>query len=110
MILRIAGPVAMLHPGDMVRVPESAPVLTVDEVESVRSRLRRSDEESRRAALAAIDGWDELALAAIAMDRDVAIVGAGLTAIDVLTVLRARGFSGKVTLISRHGLMPFAHF
>ena len=41
-----------------MQVPESAPVLTVDEVESVRSRLRRSDEESRRAALAVIDGWD----------------------------------------------------
>lgn len=67
-ILRIAGPVGMLHPGDMVQVPESAPVLTVDEVESVRSRLRRSDEESRRAALAAIDGWDGRVVSPAAAD------------------------------------------
>lgn len=52
----------------MVRVPESAPVLTVDEVESVRSRLRRSDEESRRAALAAIDGWDGRVVSPAAAD------------------------------------------
>lgn len=51
-----------------MQVPESAPVLTVDEVESVRSRLRRSDEESRRAALAAIDGWDGRVVSPAAAD------------------------------------------
>ena len=46
----------MLHPVTWCGFRER-PVLTVDEVESVRSRLRRSDEESG-GRLSAIDGWD----------------------------------------------------
>jgi uncharacterized NAD(P)/FAD-binding protein YdhS len=40
---------------------------------------------------------------------DVIVVGAGLTAFDVWRNFRQAGRLGKVTLISRHGLIPTAH-
>lgn len=36
----------------------------------------------------------------------VGIVGAGLTAVDVVMALRARGHQGSITLTSRNGLLP----
>ncbi len=39
----------------------------------------------------------------------VLLVGAGLTAIDVLLSLRASGYGGEVIMASRHGLLPQAH-
>jgi uncharacterized NAD(P)/FAD-binding protein YdhS len=42
-------------------------------------------------------------------DAHVAILGTGLTMVDMFLGLRMRGFAGKVTAISRHGLAPQAH-
>lgn len=43
-----------------------------------------------------------------AIDRDarVLLVGAGLTALDVLSTLVRRGHRGEVTVLSRHGIRP----
>lgn len=48
---------------------------------------------------------------ALAPDAEdtVAIVGAGLTALDTVMRLERRGHRGRVILISRHGLIPLAH-
>lgn len=43
------------------------------------------------------------------MDEPVVLVGSGLTAIDILLRLRAGGHRGKITMISRHGLLTRAH-
>jgi len=39
----------------------------------------------------------------------VTLVGAGLTAMDVLLSLRAAGYTGEVIMLSRHGLLPQPH-
>jgi len=57
----------------------------------------------------AVDAWDYDAVAAIASDVDICIVGAGLSMVDVLLTLQANGHRGRVLAISRNGLMPLAH-
>ncbi|MBX4940715.1 FAD/NAD(P)-binding protein [Rhizobium binae] len=49
------------------------------------------------------------ALARIGKSDSVLIVGSGLTALDALTRLDALGHDGKITLLSRSGLMPRPH-
>jgi uncharacterized NAD(P)/FAD-binding protein YdhS len=49
------------------------------------------------------------AIAAIGDTDPVAILGTGLTALDVLAALRARGHRGRVVCMSRRGLVPIAH-
>jgi len=49
------------------------------------------------------------ALAAIGTGDAVAILGTGLTALDVISALRARGHRGRIVCASRRGLWPIAH-
>ena len=55
------------------------------------------------------DPWAADALAAIHPDDEVLLVGTGLTAVDVLLALEARGWRGRATALSRRGLLPRAH-
>lgn len=55
------------------------------------------------------DPWAPGALDAIAPQAKVLVVGTGLTCVDLLLSLRARGHSGRVLAISRHGLLPRPH-
>nr|HEX4315775.1 FAD-dependent oxidoreductase [Kofleriaceae bacterium] len=45
----------------------------------------------------------------VAPDEPVALLGSGLTALDVLARLRRRGHRGRVSIVSRRGLTPIAH-
>ncbi|MGC0420037.1 FAD/NAD(P)-binding protein [Embleya sp. AB8] len=45
-------------------------------------------------------------LAGIPPDRDVVVIGTGLTATDVTVALAAHGHRGRILLASRHGLLP----
>ncbi|WP_374565064.1 FAD/NAD(P)-binding protein [Ideonella sp.] len=53
--------------------------------------------------------WDDAALAALPEDGEVLLLGSGLSAIDMLTWLQDRGHAGRVTMLSRRGLLPQPH-
>jgi uncharacterized NAD(P)/FAD-binding protein YdhS len=55
------------------------------------------------------DPWDRAALEAIAPDQHVAILGTGLTMVDVAGGLLARGHKAPITAISRRGQLPQPH-
>jgi uncharacterized NAD(P)/FAD-binding protein YdhS len=61
------------------------------------------------------DPWAPGALNNISEDNSnheglgILLVGCGLTSLDVVITLRARGFSGKIHLLSRRGLLPQNH-
>jgi uncharacterized NAD(P)/FAD-binding protein YdhS len=55
------------------------------------------------------DPWVPGALERVARDASVAVVGSGLSAVDVVLSLRDRDHRGSVTMISSHGLLPEPH-
>ncbi len=55
------------------------------------------------------DPWKPLALDGIAGDKPVAIIGTGLTMVDVAVDLAGRGHTGGMIAISRRGLLPQPH-
>ncbi|HXZ31288.1 MAG TPA: FAD/NAD(P)-binding protein [Terriglobales bacterium] len=42
-------------------------------------------------------------------DRHILVIGSGLTSVDVVIELRARGYDGRIHLLSRRGLLPQSH-
>lgn len=48
-------------------------------------------------------------VAAIDPDEDILLIGAGLTALDLVSTLLGRGHRGALHLLSRHGLLPQRH-
>lgn len=56
-----------------------------------------------------LDAWDERGLADLPRDGRVLVLGAGLSALDVVALLEARGFQGRMTILSRRGLLPRPH-
>ena len=55
------------------------------------------------------DPWRPFAMNAVAPDDEVAVLGAGLTAVDAVLSLASQERRAPITLISRHGLPPQAH-
>lgn len=55
------------------------------------------------------DPWGPGALDAIAPQAPVLLVGTGLTMVDMLVSLEARGHHGPKYALSRHGLLPRSH-
>jgi uncharacterized NAD(P)/FAD-binding protein YdhS len=53
--------------------------------------------------------WEDSALHDVPTDGAVLLIGSGLTAIDQVLGLRAQGFRGTVTMVSRRGKLPAAH-
>ncbi|OLT32566.1 hypothetical protein BJF79_08380 [Actinomadura sp. CNU-125] len=48
----------------------------------------------------------ERTLDGVPRDRDVAVIGAGLTAVDIVVSLAARAHTGRISLVSRSGTLP----
>ena len=55
------------------------------------------------------DPWDTARLAAIPPEARVVVLGTGLTMVDVVAGLFARGHRGPVVALSRRGLLPRGH-
>jgi uncharacterized NAD(P)/FAD-binding protein YdhS len=55
------------------------------------------------------DPWAAGTLARIGPDESVVLIGAGLTAVDMLLALRAQGHRGLVQVAARRGRWPAAH-
>ncbi len=55
------------------------------------------------------DPWSAGALDDLAADDPIALIGSGLTAVDLIVEAHARGHRGRIVTISRHGLFPCRH-
>jgi uncharacterized NAD(P)/FAD-binding protein YdhS len=53
--------------------------------------------------------WKGSTYANLSPDAPVALIGLGLTAVDVLLRLREVGHRGQIIAISRHGIFPYRH-
>jgi uncharacterized NAD(P)/FAD-binding protein YdhS len=78
--------------------------------------LAVGNQPRRQPALPGLDSRDARVLhawdaerAQVAPDAQALIVGTGLTMIDALLTLRARGHRGTIHAVSRHGALPLAH-
>lgn len=48
-------------------------------------------------------------VAALPAEAEIVIIGSGLTMVDSVLTLKALGYKGRVTAVSRNGLMPASH-
>jgi uncharacterized NAD(P)/FAD-binding protein YdhS len=55
------------------------------------------------------DPWSASALSELGADDPIALVGTGLTAVDLMVEAHASGHRGTIYAISRHGLFPCRH-
>jgi uncharacterized NAD(P)/FAD-binding protein YdhS len=53
--------------------------------------------------------WTPSASGDVSHDKNVLLVGSGLTSVDVAITLRERGFRGTIHILSRRGLLPQTH-
>jgi uncharacterized NAD(P)/FAD-binding protein YdhS len=53
--------------------------------------------------------WSVNACSDLKQDDSVLLIGSGLTSVDVVIELRARGFNGAIHVLSRRGLLPNSH-
>ena len=119
---RLAG-VEAAHPGLITRIVGEAIAVEDSAVRLADGRLIEADAVAlatgnpapKTAAPCETEGrvigdpWAAGALDRIADDDDVIIVGTGLTMVDMVQWLVARGWKGNATALSRRGLKPRAH-
>jgi uncharacterized NAD(P)/FAD-binding protein YdhS len=55
------------------------------------------------------DPWNGDALEGLEPDESIALIGSGLTAVDLVVDCLGRGHRGKIVAVSRHGLLPCRH-
>lgn len=63
----------------------------------------------RLPGLAQSDAWDYASIAAVSPHEDIAILGTGLSMVDVVVTLAHAGHRGQIHVVSRHGLLPLPH-
>lgn len=111
------------HRGEVVGVRAEAEAVTLRfadgrSMPAAHAVLATGNAPPARLGLAGLDGlgarsvqdpWAPGALEAVGPDEDVVLVGAGLTAVDVLLALEAGGWRGRALALSRRGLLPRTH-
>ncbi len=110
------------HPGLITRVVGEVSAIAPDGVALLDGRriaagavvLATGNPAPRTAASDAVetvigDPWAAGTLDRIGRDDDVVIIGTGLTMVDMLLMVEARGWVGRATALSRRGLLPRAH-
>ena len=55
------------------------------------------------------NAWSENTYRGLPKDAPIAIIGTGLTGVDVVLRLRELGHAGKIIAVSRHGIFPNGH-
>jgi len=116
---RLAG-VETAHPGRVRRVTGHVAAITADGV-----RLANGETITGAAVVLATgnppprtaggddrvlaDPWAPEALDRIGDEDDILIIGSGLTMVDVVQTLDARGWRGRVSTLSMRGLLPRTH-
>lgn len=53
--------------------------------------------------------WNPQTLRPIRTTDHVVLIGSGLTMIDIVVALKAQGHQGRISVVSRHGLLPQVH-
>lgn len=66
-------------------------------------------EEAKASGVFCCDAWKASTYENLDLDAPVTLIGAGLTAVDVVLRLREAGFRGVITAVSRHGIPPNGH-
>lgn len=102
-----AGYTLLLADGETL--PANAVVLALGNGAAAPIPVRREGAGTQPDNRVVQDPWKGLDTGGIAPDSRVAIIGAGLTAVDMVLTLDAIGHRGPITLISRRGLLPRAH-
>jgi hydroxyacylglutathione hydrolase len=103
----VAGEQATLHLADGTNIVADAVVLATGNFDP--APLRGVAEETISNGTYCHSAWEDSTYANLSPDAPVALIGAGLTAVDVLLRLRELGHRGQIIAISRHGVFPQRH-
>lgn len=108
LILRRVGDVVAIDP-DGLRLKDGDFVAADRVVLTTGNPAPRSTAAADAGGAVIPDPWAHGALDPIATDDDLVLIGTGLTMVDVLVCLKAAGWRGRATALSRRGLLPRAH-
>ncbi|MGB0123159.1 MAG: FAD-dependent oxidoreductase [Silvibacterium sp.] len=103
----VAGEQATLDLSDGTQIVADAVVLATGNFDP--APLRGVAEETVSNGTYCHSAWEGSTYANLAPDAPVALIGSGLTAVDVLLRLREVGHRGQIIAISRHGIFPHRH-
>lgn len=104
---QIQGRKATLTLADNTKLAAHAVVLATGNFDP--ATLRGVDRETLNNGTYCNSAWEDSTYANLPADAPVALIGSGLTSVDVLFRLRELGHRGIVTAVSRHGVFPNRH-
>jgi hydroxyacylglutathione hydrolase len=104
---RIEGRQAVLELADGSSVVADAVVLATGNFDP--APMRGVAEETIADGTYCHSAWEGATYADLPADAPIALIGSGLTTVDVILRLREIGHRGKITAISRHGVFPYRH-
>jgi uncharacterized NAD(P)/FAD-binding protein YdhS len=107
MACRTVGERAILDLADGSELTADAVILATGNFDP--APLRGVAEETIANGTYCHSAWQDSTYANLAADAPVALIGSGLTTVDVILRLRETGHRGQITTISRHRIFPYRH-